>query len=114
VHNPVKEIDVPTPIKYTGAKHYNEKQIEQLLEVCKGDVLEDAIKIALFYRLRWPELIGLKWQAVDMENCILTISHTAVQMATKIHKKNSTKTNSSYRNFPIPKLLASGRHYGLW
>jgi integrase len=103
--NPVKRIELPKIVKYTGAKHYNERQIEELLEVSKGDVLEDIIKVALFYGLRRSEIIGIKWSAVDMENDILTIKHTAVQMGTKIHKKDSTKTESSYRAMPIPDFM---------
>jgi integrase len=103
--NPVKGIDMPKPVKYTGAKYYNEKQIDTLLEVSKGDVLEEVIKIALFYGLRRSELVGLKWKSVDLVNGILTINHTAVQMGTKIHKIDSTKTLSSYRSLPIPKII---------
>ena len=35
--NPVKRIEMPKKIKFNDAKHYNEKQIEQLLEISKGD-----------------------------------------------------------------------------
>ena len=51
-YNPVKRIDLPKKVRYTGAKHYNEKQIEQLLECAKGDPLEIVIRLALFYGLR--------------------------------------------------------------
>ena len=103
--NAVKGIEMPKKIKYTGAKYYNEKQIHHLLEAIKGDVLENVIKMALFYGFRRSEIIGLKWNAVDLENNVLTIKHTAVQMGTKIYKSDSTKTDSSYRVMPIPEII---------
>jgi integrase len=46
--NPVKRIDLPRKVRYIGAKHYNERQIEQLLEYSKGDPLEIVILLKLF------------------------------------------------------------------
>ena len=105
IFNPIQGIEMPKKVKYTGAKHYNEKQIGQLLEACKSDILEDIIKVALFYGLRRSELIGLKWQNIDMNNDVLTISHTVVQMGSSTHKTDSTKTDSSYRALPIPEMM---------
>jgi len=58
--NPVKRIDMPKKITYTGAKHYNEKQIEQLLEYSKGDPLEIVVLLTVFYGLRRSEVLGLR------------------------------------------------------
>ena len=54
--NPVKRIDMPKKIKYTGAKRYNEQQIEQLLECSRGDILEIVILLTVFYGLRRSEV----------------------------------------------------------
>jgi len=51
-YNPVKMIDKPKKIKYTGAKFYNETQIDNLLDTSKGDILENIILLAVFYGLR--------------------------------------------------------------
>ena len=77
--NPVKRVDMPKKIKYTGAKHYNEKQIEQLLHVSKDDPLEIVILLTVFYGLRRSEVLGLKWNAIDLENNTMAIRHTVVQ-----------------------------------
>ena len=50
--NPVKGIDMPKKIKYTGAKYYTEKQIDDLLAVIKGDIIEGVILVAIFYGMR--------------------------------------------------------------
>lgn len=103
--NPVKQIDMPKKIKYTGAKYYNEKQIEKLLEASKGDVLESIILFALFYGLRRSEIIGLKWSNIDFVNKVFSIKHTVVQASKNIHKNDFTKNTSSLRNMPMSDLI---------
>jgi len=82
---------MPKKVKYTGAKRYNEKQIERLLECSKGDALEIVILLAIFYGLRRSEVLGLKWSAVDMENDTIDIKHTVVSMSGKHFNLDSTK-----------------------
>jgi len=101
-YNPVKRIEMPKKERYTGAKHYNEKQIQQLLEISKGDPLEIVILLTLFYGLRRSEILGLRWDAVDFEEKTIAIKHTVVMVGKTIHKKDCTKNESSYTTFPIP------------
>jgi len=103
--NPAKRIDMPKKIKYTGAKHYNEKQIEQLLEYSKDDPLKIVILLTVFYGLRRSEVLGLKWSAVDYESSTITIQHTVTKYNKKLHKTNSTKNDSSYAVIPLPDLI---------
>ena len=103
--NPSKRIEKPKKVRYTGAKHYNEKQIEKLLEYSKGDPLEMVILLTVFYGLRRSEVLGLKWDAIDMENNILTIKHTVVQMYKAVYKTDSTKNDSSYAVIPLPNII---------
>jgi len=102
IFNPVKRVDMPKMVKYTGAKYYDEKQIGKLLDVAKGDPLESIIIVAVFYGLRRSEVCGLKWNALDFDNNTLTIQHTYVQIGSEMHKKDSTKTSSSHRTMPMP------------
>ena len=76
LYNPAQRIEKPQKVKYTGAKYFSQIQIEQLLSVVKGDLLETIILIAIFYGLRRSEILGLKWDAIDMENNVFTIKHT--------------------------------------
>ena len=50
--NPVKRIDWPQKVRYTGAKCLNPLQIEKLLATIKGDMLETIILFGLFYGFR--------------------------------------------------------------
>jgi len=106
-YNPVKRIEMPRKVKFTGAKHYNEKQIEQLLQHSKGDPLEVVIKLTLFYGLRRSEVLGLKWDAISFEESTVTIKHTVVQSFKTVHMRDSTKNDSSYAVFPMPETLAT-------
>jgi len=103
--NPAKRIEMPKKIRYTGAKCYNEKQIEQLLECSKGDPLEIVILLTIFYGLRRSEVLGLKWNAIDMENDTISIKHTVVQVDKTIHKKDTAKNDSSYAVIPMPNMI---------
>ena len=99
--NPVKRIKMPSPIKFTGAKFYNERQIESLLEISKGSPLEIVILLTLFYGLRRSEVLGLKWDAVDFEAKTISIRHTVVVVGNKTHKKDRTKNDASNATFPM-------------
>jgi len=105
-YNPAKRIDLPKKQKYTGAKFYNEKQIEQLLTVSKGDPLEIVILLTVFYGLRRSEALGIKWEAVDFENNTIAIKHTVVQGHTKVHLKDSTKNDASNTTIPLVSVIA--------
>jgi integrase len=103
--NPVKGIEMPKKIKYTGAKYYNEQQIDKLLSVIKGDVLEGVIMFAIFYGMRRSEILGMKWSAVNFDNKTFDVKHTVVRVDKVLHKKDSTKTDSSYRTLPMPEII---------
>jgi len=105
VTNPVKRIELPKKVKFTGAKHYNERQIEMLLECCKGDPLEGVILFTLFYGLRRSETLGLMWDAVDFENKTIAIKHTVIRINKELHKQDRTKNDSSYTAFPMPEKI---------
>jgi len=105
LHNPVKRIEMPKRKRYTGAKHYNEHEIEQLLECSKNDPLEVVIMLTLFYGLRRSEVLGLKWDAIDFNRKTITIKHTVVKIGDIVHKSDSTKNDSSYAAFPIPEKI---------
>jgi integrase len=75
------------------------------LECSKGDSLEIVILLAVFYALRRSEIIGLKWDAIDMTNNTITIRHTVTDVCNIIHKTDATKNNSSYALVPLPNMI---------
>lgn len=103
--NPVKGIDMPKKIKYTGAQFYNGEQIERLLAAASGDALEGIILFSVFYGMRRSEVLGLKWDAVDFGNRAFHVRHTVVRVGKTLHKKDSTKNDSSYRTLPMPGMI---------
>jgi len=103
--NPVKRIEVPKKVRFTGAKRYNEGQIEKLLECSKGDPLEIVIKLTLFYGLRRSEVLGIRWSAVDFDEKTLSIQHTVVKIGKTVHKSDRTKNEASRTIFPIPSII---------
>jgi len=107
VFNPVKGIDKPKKIKYNGAKFYNEKQIDELLSVVKGDIIEGIILFAVFYGMRRSEILGLKWSAINFKNKTFNINHTVVKGEKGLHKKDSTKNDSSNSSMPMPDVIIS-------
>lgn len=105
--NPAQRIDLPKKVPYTGAQFYNERQIEQLLVACKGDILEPIVLFAVFYGLRRSEILGLKWNAIDDSLSTFTVKHTVIRIGQTLHKQDSTKYKSSYRVMPIPEMIAN-------
>ena len=67
--------------------------------------MEIAILLTVFYALRRSEVLGLKWDAVDMENDTITIKHTVTEYCKEIFKTDATKNDSSYAVVPMPKLI---------
>ena len=83
---------------------YNEEQLTELFEKIKGDYIYNIIYVTVLYGLRRSEVLGLKWDSVDFENKLVTIKHTVVR-TNKIVEKDRTKTDSSFRTFPMSKEI---------
>lgn len=103
-NNPADRIERPKKEKFVGG-FYNERELEQLFEVVKGDPIELGVILAAFYGLRRSEAVGLKWDAIDFEQKTITIRHTVTQVCVNgkstIIEKDRTKTKSSYRTLPL-------------
>lgn len=103
--NPMKDIKKPVVKPYI-ADFYTSKELKQLFEIAKGDVLEIPIIIAVHYGLRRSETLGLKWNAIDFENNTIIIKHTVTKVTgcgenQVIVSKDLTKTSSGYRTMPL-------------
>jgi len=103
-YNPADRVEKPKKQKY-NASFYNEDQINALLEKLKGEPLYPAVLLSAFYGLRRSEVLGLKWQYVDLKAGTLTICNTVVEYDTVIEKKR-TKTASSTRTLPLIPAVA--------
>lgn len=103
--NPSDKVDLPKKVPFM-AGFYSLNELNELFGVVKDSLIEVPVKIAAFFGLRRSEVLGLKWDAIDFENNVLTIRHTVtscnvdgkfIEIAT-----DSTKTKSSRRSLPMP------------
>jgi integrase len=97
--NPCEFVTLPKRqrLEYT---FYSEDRINALLTAVKKEPLYPLIRVTAIYGLRRSEVLGLKWDSVDFERDMLTIKHTVV-LQKSIVRKDTTKTASSYRSFPL-------------
>jgi len=61
-----------------------------------------ALLVDVYTGLRRSELMGLKWEYVDLDNGILTIAETLLQTNKEIYQDDDTKTYAGKRTISIP------------
>lgn len=99
-YNPASRAKVPTQEKIFKGHFYSVEQANKLLEVCNGELVQPIYYLTLNYGLRRSEVMGLKWDAIDFDNNMLSIKHTVVQNDT-IVRKDKTKNHASKRSYPL-------------
>lgn len=82
------------------AEFLNPNQIESLLKLFKGNVVELPITLCAVYGFRRSEVLGLKWHNVDFDKRSITIAET-LQQNTGGNYSDTPKTDSSYRTLPM-------------
>lgn len=97
--NPCHYLILPRKVRYQS-EFYTVQQLQALFTAIQGEGIYPLVKITALYGLRRSELLGLKWDSVDFERKTLTIRHT-VSKVTQAVEKDTTKTASSYRSFPL-------------
>ena len=55
------------------ARYYKTAELEQLFEATKSHPLSLLIQMTAFYGLRRSEVLGIKWDAIDLERNTITI-----------------------------------------
>ena len=104
--NPAEKISIPHKVedKNNSKKPYvDADEVNIFLNIIKGHRLELPFTLALYYGLRREEILGLKWSAIHNDGR-LYIEHTVTRMKTTI-RKDRTKTDASYRSYPLPEML---------
>lgn len=99
VENPCKYVKLPKKERFQGG-FYTISQLNDLYEAIKDEPLYSLVKIASTYGLRRSELLGLKWDSINLEAERMTIKHTVVKV-TSVVEKDRTKNASSFRSFPL-------------
>ena len=104
VGNPMDNVERPKAQKFVGA-FYSADELEELFAAIKGDPCEFPVLMAAFYGLRRSEIMGLRWQAIDFQNNLITIDHTVVQFRSNgeltVVEKDRTKNKSGCRSMPL-------------
>jgi integrase len=101
--NPCDGVDAPSPEEYNPII-YTEAEYVTLLEKLKGHRMEATILIAGMCGLRRGELMGLKWEDIDLDNAIITVNRNVVPTSIGNVTK-SPKTRKSAREFAIPSVI---------
>jgi integrase len=83
----------------------DQQQARVLLRVLKGDRLEALYRVALSLGLRRGEVLGLRWQDIDLDTATLRIAQTVQRTRTQGLIIDTPKTKSSLRTLSIPPVL---------
>lgn len=80
---------------------YNKDELEELFKVTDQTPLKLIVRIAAFYGFRRSELIGLKWDAIDLDNKMITIKHKVLNINGEFYLSDTLKTQASNRTLPL-------------
>ena len=100
VRNPAGTVPLPKQEQNMRAIFLTGDEANKLLQAFVGNQLQAIVYVTLYYGLRRSEALGLKWSAVDFESGTIKIEHTVVKNLS-IEYKDSTKTKTSMRTFPL-------------
>lgn len=97
--NPCVNITLPKLEKNTY-EFFNLAETKEFLKAVKNERLYPLYFITALYGLRRSEVLGIKWDSIDISTKRLTIQHTRTR-CNEIIEKDKTKTKSSLRSFPL-------------
>ena len=102
--NPVDKVQRPKKNVYHG-NFYTEDEMLTLFDAVSGDPLELCVKIASYYGLRRCEVLGLRWDAIDLERKTISIKHKVIEAEVdgkfRPVGEDVLKTKSSFRTLPL-------------
>lgn len=106
--NVCKAVSLPKVQKYT-AEVYDEKEINQLLNVIKGTDMELPLMIDINLGLRRGELLALKWKHIDFNKGLISIEDNMVTVKKEVSADRvltkAPKSISGKRVIPISSTL---------
>lgn len=84
----------------TPRKWWTPTEAQRFLEIAAGDPLELVFRLALSVGLRRGEILGLRWEDIDMDNRALTVAQTMTLVDGKIGF-GPPKTPESHRTLAL-------------
>jgi integrase len=105
--NPAKDAKAPSPRK-SRVKSFGREQVDRLLATAERDP-ETYVITALFLAcgLRRSELLGLAWDAVNLDAATLEVRRTVIEINHGPVMREATKTDDSFRTIAIPPTLVT-------
>lgn len=98
--NPAKDVDMRwnAKRKQTQAdQFYTKEQIDKLVRLVKGDVIETPVTLIAQYGFRRSEVLGLKWDAVDFDRHEISVRAVLVYAGNELRYVEETKSERSKR-----------------
>ena len=87
------------------ASFYDIKEIEKLFEVIQDNECKLPIMLTAMYGFRRSEVLGLKWNAIDFENKLISVQHkvleTKIDGKREIYLSDKLKNQTSNRTLPL-------------
>ena len=102
--NPIRGIRLPRKEAPDMVDPLSPEEVEQLLTANEDHRLYPLLVAALLTGMRRGELLGLKWDNVDLDNNIISVEESLIEVAGKRHV-DTPKTKSSCAKVPINERL---------
>ena len=102
-NNPASAARTPKSEKF-NPEFLNTKEVEDLLTLFKGSVIEVPVRLCAFYGFRRSEVLGLKWDAIDFERKTISIELT-LQQGIGGNYEDKAKTPKSTRTMPMSNTI---------
>jgi integrase len=100
--NVAKLVKVTSP-RYKVGKGLDVDQVKALLKAAKGHRLYALYMVAATMGLRRGELLGLRWEDLDLDIGTLTVEKTVQRAGGKLHMQDA-KTEASESVLPLPEI----------
>ena len=84
---------------------YTEEELRKLFDAVRGTELEIVVLLACWLGMRRSEIIGLKWEGVDLEAKTLRVTSARVLNEHNEYVEKGTKTEKSRRRFDLPDYI---------
>ena len=105
------ELAQPPRVPHTPVKPLDPEQAGKLLEAVSGDRLSALYSVALALGLRQGEILGLKWEAVDLAAGTMHVVHGLQRIGGEL-RLVEVKTRGSHRTLHLPaSILAELRDH---
>ncbi|NTU84676.1 MAG: site-specific integrase [Chloroflexales bacterium] len=96
-------IDVPGDVTFKPVM-IDEEQARRLIEATRGHRFEVPFRVALGLGLRKGEILGLRWEDVDLTAATIKITGSLQRQRGKL-ERSGTKTEASVRTIALPPTL---------